>query len=217
MRNIRKKKDIGIYGFVAKEYDRNSRKSRLPEMQSYANEVEYYVGKGANVLEVAPGPGYLSIELAKRGFHVTAVDISPDFVEIAKRNASEAAVSVNFLEGNVSNLPFQDCQFDFVVCSAAFKNFKDPVKALCEIHRVLKQKGKALIIDMNHEATNEDINEEVSNMKGFDRLFVKFSFKTFLKKGAYTKEEFAEFIKQSPFKNYHIRNEGISLYVYLDK
>lgn len=217
MRNIRKKKDIGIYGFVAKEYDRNSRKSRLPEMQSYANEVEYYVGKGANVLEVAPGPGYLSIELAKRGFHVTAVDISPDFVEIAKRNASEAAVSVNFLEGNVSNLPFQDCQFDFVVCSAAFKNFKDPVKALCEIHRVLKQKGKALIIDMNHEATNEDINEEVSNMKGFDRLFVKFSFKTFLKKGAYTKEEFAEFIKQSPFKNYHIRKEGISLYVYLDK
>ncbi len=113
-------------------------------MQSYANEVEYYVGKGANVLEVAPGPGYLSIELAKRGFHVTAVDISPDFVEIAKRNASEAAVSVNFLEGNVSNLPFKDCQFDFVVCSAAFKNFKDPVKALCEIHRVLKQKGKAL-------------------------------------------------------------------------
>ncbi|MEL3960980.1 class I SAM-dependent methyltransferase [Lysinibacillus endophyticus] len=217
MRNIRKKKDIGIYGFVAKEYDRNSRKSRLPEMQSYANEVEYYVGKGANVLEVAPGPGYLSIELAKRGFHVTAVDISPDFVEIAKRNANEAAVSVNFLEGNVSNLPFQDCQFDFVVCSAAFKNFKDPVKALCEIHRVLKQKGKALIIDMNHEATNEDINEEVSNMKRFDRLFVKFSFKTFLKKGAYTKEEFAEFIKQSPFKNYHIRNEGISLYVYLDK
>lgn len=217
MRNIRKKKDIGIYGFVAKEYDRNSRKSRLPEMQSYANEVEYYVGKGANVLEVAPGPGYLSIELAKRGFHVTAVDISPDFVEIAKRNASEAAVSVNFLEGNVSNLPFKDCQFDFVVCSAAFKNFKDPVKALCEIHRVLKQEGKALIIDMNHEATSEDINKEVSNMKGFDRLFVKFSFKTFLKKGAYTKEEFAEFIKQSPFKNYHIRKEGISLYVYLDK
>ena len=217
MRNIRKKKDIGIYGFAAKEYDRNSRKSRLPEMQGYADEVELQVKEGAKVLEVAPGPGYLSIELAKRGFRVTAVDISPDFIKIAKRNADEAAVTVDFLEGNVSNLPLKDDTFDFVVCSAAFKNFKDPVKALCEMHRVLKQAGKALIIDMNHEATNEEINQEVSKMKGFDKVFVKFSFKTFLKKGAYTKEEFEAFIKESPFENFHIRKEGISLYVNLHK
>jgi ubiquinone/menaquinone biosynthesis C-methylase UbiE len=217
MRNIRKKKDIGIYGLQAKWYDSNSRKSRLKEMQEYANEVELHVNKGAHILEVAPGPGYLSIELAKRGYHVTGVDISPDFVNIAKRNAKEAEVSVNFLEGNVSNLPFVDGSFDFVVCSAAFKNFKDPIKALCEIHRVLKQDGKALIIDMNHEATNDDINKEVSKMKGLDKLFVKFAFKTFLLKGAYTKGEFEGFIKESPFNKFSIRNEGISLFVYLYK
>ncbi|MED0688236.1 class I SAM-dependent methyltransferase [Anoxybacillus ayderensis] len=217
MRNIRKNKDLGIYGLAAKWYDRNSRKSRLTEMKEYANEVASHVMKGAHILEVAPGPGYLSIELAKRGFHVTAIDISPDFVEIATQNAKEANVSVNFIEGNAAHLPFEDNRFDFVVCTAAFKNFKEPVKALCEMHRVLKKEGTALIIDMNREATDEEIEHEVSKMKGFDKYFVKFSFKTFLKQGAYTKEEFETFIKETPFKNYDIRKEGIGLYVYLYK
>ncbi|MCX8001340.1 MAG: class I SAM-dependent methyltransferase [Anoxybacillus mongoliensis] len=217
MRNIRKNKDLGIYGLAAKWYDRNSRKSRLTEMKEYANEVASHVMKGAHILEVAPGPGYLSIELAKRGFHVTAIDISPDFVEIATQNAKEANVSVNFIEGNAAHLPFEDNRFDFVVCTAAFKNFKEPVKALCEMHRVLKKEGTALIIDMNREATDEEIGHEVSKMKGFDKYFVKFSFKTFLKQGAYTKEEFETFIKETPFKNYDIRKEGIGLYVYLYK
>lgn len=47
MRNIRKKEDIGIYALAAKGYDRNSRKSRLTEVQNYANEVALYVNKGA--------------------------------------------------------------------------------------------------------------------------------------------------------------------------
>ena len=218
MRNFRRQnKDIGIYGLSAKWYDRNSRKYRLIEMQKYANEVASHVQKGAHVLEVAAGPGYLSIELAKKGFHVTGIDISPDFVEIAKNNAKEANVSVTFMEGNASDLPFDDQRFDFAVCSAAFKNFKEPVKALCEMHRVLKQEGTALIVDMNREATDDDIKHEVSAMKGFDKYFVKFAFKTFLKQSAYTKEEFAKFIEQTPFKRYNIRKEGISLYVYLHK
>lgn len=165
MKNIRKNKDIGIYGLAAKCYDRNSCKSRLAEMQRYANEAASHASKDANVLEVAPGPGYLSIELAKKGFNVTGVDISPDFVKIAKNNTKEANVSVNFKEGNASNLPCKDNCFNFVVCSAAFKNFKEPVKALCEMHRVLKQGGTALIIDMNYETTNEDIDNEVSEIK----------------------------------------------------
>jgi ubiquinone/menaquinone biosynthesis C-methylase UbiE len=219
MKNLRENKDVGIYGLTAKWYDKNSRKSRMAEMQRYAQEVASHVSQNANILEVAPGPGYLTIELAKKGFNVTGVEISPDFVKIEKNNAKEAKVSVDFKEGNASNLPCEDHFFDFIVCSAAFKNFKDPVKALCEMHRVLKQGGTSLIIDMNHGATSEDIDNEVRNseMKGFDKYFVKLAFKTFLKRGAYTKEEFETLIKETPFRNYKIKNEGFSLYVYLYK
>ncbi|MCF6411428.1 class I SAM-dependent methyltransferase [Pseudalkalibacillus salsuginis] len=219
MKNMRKNKDVGIYGLTAKWYDKNSRKSRMAEMRRYADEVASQVSQNANILEVAPGPGYLSIELAKKGFDLTGVELSPDFVKIAKHNAKEANVSVDFKEGNASNLPCEDHLFDFIVCSAAFKNFKDPVKALCEMYRVLKLGGTSLIIDMNYEATPEDIDMEVrkSGMKGFDKYFVKFAFKTFLKQGAYTKEDFMDFLKEAPFQNYKIVKEGISLYVYLYK
>ena len=71
-------------------------------------------------MEVAPGPGYLAIELAKLGIcdKIIGLDISKGFVEIAQRNAKEAGVSevVEFQHGNVVNIHFPDNSFDFIIC-----------------------------------------------------------------------------------------------------
>ena len=219
MKKARKKKDLGITGAMAKWYDKNTRKSRLAEMNEYADVVSGYAEPGAKVLEVAPGPGYLSIELAKRGFTVTGVEISGDFVAIEKHNADKAGVNVDFKQGNASDMPLPDGTFDFIICSAAFKNFSEPLKALNEMHRVLKPDGTVLIIDMNYDATNEDIDAEMqkSGMKGFDRWFVKLSFKTFLKSGAYTKAGFEELIAQTNFASHKIEKRGIGFEVWLYK
>jgi ubiquinone/menaquinone biosynthesis C-methylase UbiE len=220
MKKARQKKDLGMNGLIVKWYDKNTRKSRLAEMSGYADILSGYTKVDAKVLEVAPGPGYLSIELARRGFIVTGIEISRDFLAIEKRNAEEAVVNVDFKHGNASELPLPDGVFDFIICSAAFKNFSEPLKALNEMHRVLKPDGVALIIDMNHDATNEDIEAEMkkSEMKGFDRWFVKLSFKTFLKSGAYTKDGFKELIRQTGFAaSYKIDKSGISLLVWLYK
>jgi len=219
MKNQRKKKDLPITGFMAKWYDKNTRASRLKEMRGYAEIIAGYLPAGSTVLEVAPGPGYLSIELAKRGYHVTGVELSADFVEIEKRNAAVENAAVDFRQGNASALPLADETADFVVCSAAFKNFMEPLKAMQEMYRVLKPGGTALILDMNRDSTKEDINEEIksSGMKGFDRLFVKFSFKTFLKHGAYTKSEFEQFISQTDFNRNEIIKHGIGFQVWMYK
>ena len=85
---------------------------------------------GSKVLEVAPGPGYFAIELAKLGnYKVTGVDISETFVEIARANAAEAKVTVDFRRGNASGMPFGSETFDFLLCRAAFKNFTEPLQA----------------------------------------------------------------------------------------
>ena len=65
MKRQRRFKDIGIEGTSARWYDNNTRKHRLAEMKGYAKEVAKYIQDGCSVLEVAPGPGYLAIELAK--------------------------------------------------------------------------------------------------------------------------------------------------------
>jgi ubiquinone/menaquinone biosynthesis C-methylase UbiE len=88
-----------------------------------------------------------------------------------------------------------------------------------EMFRVLKPNGAALILDMNRNNTKEDIEQEMqkSGMKGFDRWFVKLSFKTFLRNGAYTREEFEELIADSDFACHEIKKNGIGFQVWMYK
>jgi ubiquinone/menaquinone biosynthesis C-methylase UbiE len=65
---------------------------------------------------------------------------------------------VKFRQGCVADIPFQDNMFNFIISTAAFKNFKDPSKALNEMYRVLTSGGTALIIDMNRNASNQQID-----------------------------------------------------------
>ena len=127
----------------------------------------------ARILEIAPGPGYLAIELARLGpYEITGLDISRAFVAIAAESAAKAGVAADFRIGNAAAMPFADNSFDFIVCRAAFKNFQEPARALGEMHRVLKPGGQALIIDMRRDASNAAIDCEVRgmNLSGVGRL-----------------------------------------------
>jgi ubiquinone/menaquinone biosynthesis C-methylase UbiE len=219
MRLGRKVKDLGITGPFARWYDKNTRENRIGEMREYAKEVVKFLPDNANVLEVAPGPGYFSIELAKMGnYNITGMDISADFIKICKTNAQRENVNINFVQGNVSGMVFEDGTFDFIFCSAAFKNFKEPVTALREMHRVLKQNGTALIVDMNHDVSKETLAEEAEKISktGFERWFIRNTFEG-LCKGAYSKKELENIIKQTLFNKNEIKEIGIGFYIYLYK
>ena len=213
MKQQRRFKDLGIEGATARWYDNNTRKSRLTEMKEYAKEASKYLHDGCSVLEVASGPGYLAIEIAKLGIcnKIIGLDISKDFVEIAERNAKEAGVIevVEFRHGNVADIRFPDNSFDFIICTAAFKNFKEPLRALNQMCRVLKLGGNALIADMNRDASNQQIEDYIKSIeaKGMGKLFMRLIFKYFLRNGAYTKDEFTSLISKTAFKQYDIREK----------
>ncbi|WML26847.1 class I SAM-dependent methyltransferase [Neobacillus sp. OS1-33] len=157
--------DLELAGEKAIHYDKMTREHRIGEMQEQANEVINYIKDGDTVLEIAPGAGYLSIELSKLGnYKITGMDISSDLVEICSKNAMQAGVQINFLQGNVSNMPFQSNTFNFIICVLAFKNFKEPIKALEEMHRVLKPGGIVLIIDLNRKASLKATKKVAENM-----------------------------------------------------
>src|SRR6266550_1967686 len=158
-------KGPAMEGLIATWYAQNTR-SRIGEQRELARRIAERVPLGGRVLEVAPGPGYLSIELAKLGrCEVTGLDISETFVKIERQNAAKAGVKVDFNHGNAADMPFDDNSFDFATCVAAFKNFTQPVQALNEFHRVLKVGGTALIVDLRRDASIEDIDQEVKKMK----------------------------------------------------
>jgi ubiquinone/menaquinone biosynthesis C-methylase UbiE len=151
-------KDIGMEGMVAKWYATNTAKS-LDEFKKLAQRIGSQIPRGSAVLDVAPGPGYFSIELAKLdSYLVTGLDISHTFVEIASKKAAEAGVQVDFRQGNASHMPFANGTFDFLLCRAAFKNFGQPVRVLQEMCRVLKPGGRGVIIDLRHDASPESID-----------------------------------------------------------
>jgi ubiquinone/menaquinone biosynthesis C-methylase UbiE len=183
-------KGMGMEGSTARWYDRTTRKD-LPEIKELALRVAAAVPPGGEVLEVAPGPGFLSIELAKRGLQVRAVDISKTFVEIAQHNAATEGVTARFALGNAAALPVEDAVVDFVVCRAAFKNFTEPVKALSEMRRVLRPGGTALVIDMRRDVKFEDLKRYVDGMgvSLLNRWFIMLTFHGMLIKRAYRVEE----------------------------
>jgi ubiquinone/menaquinone biosynthesis C-methylase UbiE len=173
----------------------------------------------AHVLEVAPGPGYLAIELAKRGYNVTGLDISESFVRIARERARQAGVAVDVRHGNAAQMPFDDATFDFIVCTAAFKNFSDPVGALDEMHRVLRPGGAASVFDLRKDASHEDIEVEVRNMglSTLNALITRWTFRLLLLKRAYTGEQLEQMVGQSRFGRCEIAPNGIGFELRLTK
>jgi ubiquinone/menaquinone biosynthesis C-methylase UbiE len=210
-------KSLPMEGMVATWYAKNTAGAQA-EFEADAARIAKRLAPEARVLEIAPGPGYLAIALARRGaFKVTGLDISRSFVRIATENAAKAGVAVDFQQGDAANIPFAGATFDFIVCRAAFKNFSDPEGALREMRRVLKPGCEALIIDMSKDASNAAIDELVDGMKlgAVDALMTRAVFKHSLRKRAYTAADFRRMAAAASFKVADITAESIGLDVWL--
>jgi ubiquinone/menaquinone biosynthesis C-methylase UbiE len=211
-------KGLPMEGMIATWYARNTSRD-MRRFADTARLVAERVGPGGDVLEVAPGPGYLSIEMAKRGYTVTALDISKSFVRIARENAAENGVNVDVRLGNASAMPLADASFDFVVCMAAFKNFTNPIGAINEMHRVLKPGGQASIFDLRKDASLQEIALEVRGMQlsAWNSLITRFIFRHGLLRAAYTREQLDEMARTSRFARHEILLRGIGLELRLTK
>ena len=106
-----------------------------------------------SVLEIGCGTGALSLLMAERGAHVTAIDASPGMLAEAERKATEAGLTeaVEFHHLDVTKLPdrFEPGSFDVVVSTLAFSEFPPEVQryALREAAQLLKPGGRLLIVD----------------------------------------------------------------------
>ena len=201
MRNTRAYKGIALEGMLATWYARNTAKLH-EDFKSCARRIALRLPQRAKVLEVAPGPGYLAVELARLGpYQITGVDISRSFVDMATTYAAQAGVKVEFRHGQAADLPFPDASFDFVVCRAAFKNFTDPVGALTEMYRVLRPGSEALIIDMRNDATDAEIDRTVDDMQldRFNAFLTRVTFKHMLRKRAYCSQDIQAMVAATPF------------------
>jgi ubiquinone/menaquinone biosynthesis C-methylase UbiE len=212
-------KGFPMEGIVARWYAKTTLKD-LKRHKLMAKQMLEKIPANGKVLEIAPGPGYFCIELARLGnFEITGLDISRSFVEIARRNAAQAGLKIDFREGNASAMPFKENTFDFTFCQAAFKNFSEPVKAIAEMQRVLRPGGLSIISDLRRDASPREIEREVQGMGlgPLNRWMVRWTFRNMLLKSAYSVEEMRSMVAQTPFGKCEIHVDGVGFQVLLRK
>jgi ubiquinone/menaquinone biosynthesis C-methylase UbiE len=157
--------DSGIQGeFHVKVYDAMLRRLRDKGWMETSHILQSGIQKGC-ALEIGPGPGYLGLEWLSQTdeTELKAVEISPDMIQIAQKNAKEYGLEkrVTYIIGDAANLPFEDRSFDAVFSNGSLHEWSRPLEVFNEVYRVLKVGGRYFISDLRR------------NMNPFLRLFMK--------------------------------------------
>jgi ubiquinone/menaquinone biosynthesis C-methylase UbiE len=102
--------------------------------------------RGQHLLEIGCGMGYDSLEFLKRGVRVTATDLTPNAVEIARRHFEVEGVQAEAVRtANALDLPFENDVFDAVWANGVLHATGDTARAVREVWRVLRPGGRAII------------------------------------------------------------------------
>ncbi|MFV2197795.1 class I SAM-dependent methyltransferase [Nocardiopsis sp. LOL_012] len=110
---------------------------------------------GRSLLDVGCGPGSITVDLAQRVAPgpVTAVDASPEAIELARATAREEGVDhIDFRVGDAHVLDLPDDSFDVVHAHQVLQHVADPVRALAEMRRVARPGGVVAVCDSDYSA-----------------------------------------------------------------
>lgn len=106
------------------------------------------------IADLGCGSGYVAVELAKLGHHVTGIDISSDMLVLAREKAQQASVEVEWVCADMSEIEFGDEQFDFVISTCDSINYLLSGEAVqqCFTHVFAALKsGGTFIFDVHSE------------------------------------------------------------------
>jgi ubiquinone/menaquinone biosynthesis C-methylase UbiE len=174
---------IAWYNQNAKQYTQVSAENANPEqIEQFSN----LLPKNGKVLDAGCGSGRDTNLLVQKGLDVVGLDVSQGLIQEAKIQFP----TLQFIEGNLLNLPFNNNMFDGVWAHASLLHLEtiDEVKTvLKEFHRVLKNKGilHVLVKAQSGKQKTAVVSDAFSNHNRFFQYF--------------TQEELTELLKTSGF------------------
>jgi len=120
------------------------------------NFISYFLNKKDKILDLACGYGRITFLIAKKGFNIGGVDISPELIKSAREEARRENLDIIFKIGDFKDLPYSDESFDKIICLwSSFNHLlseNEQIKSLNEMYRILKNEGKIIIEMPNGES-----------------------------------------------------------------
>ncbi len=118
------------------------------------------------LLDIACGPGSLTLALAPHVARATGFDITPAMLDQARAAQSKADIqNVEWVQGDAAALPFADGSFTLVTCSAAFHHFENPAGILAEMVRVCSPGGRVVVSDVTPDADKTSAYDRMEKMR----------------------------------------------------
>jgi len=147
--------DQGIQGeFTVYLYDQMQRRLRDKGWIETNAIIKNGITNGP-ALEIGPGPKYVGLEWLKatQGTTLTGLDISPDMIAIAERNAEDYGLSERreYVHSSGDAMPFDEETFDAVFANGSLHEWSQPAHTFNEIWRVLKKGGRVFVSDFRRD------------------------------------------------------------------
>ena len=188
---------------------------------------EFNNHKGEKVLEVGCGVGTDILQYAKNGSKVYAIDLTKNAIKTTDLNLKRLGLEAERLQvSDAENLPFDDNTFDLVFSFGVLHHTPNTLKAIEEVHRVLKPEGKAIIMlysvgwkhilkriiingifrgDLFRLGYNKSINKntEVHGNSPLTKVYLKHTIKKLFKvfgEKEITKHRLGEYFDYAPYK-----------------
>lgn len=118
------------------------------------------------LLDIACGPGSLTLALAPHVAKATGFDITPAMLDEARAAQERSGIkNVEWVQGDAARLPFADGSFSLVTCSAAFHHFEDPARILAEMARVCRKDGRVVVSDVAPDADKTHAYDRMEKMR----------------------------------------------------
>jgi demethylmenaquinone methyltransferase/2-methoxy-6-polyprenyl-1,4-benzoquinol methylase len=108
--------------------------------------------KNPKIIDVATGTGDLAVEAAKlHPEKITGIDISEKMLEIGRQKIKARNLEdvIEFIKCDSENLCFEDNTFDAAMVAFGVRNFKDPVRGLAEMRRVVRKDGLIVVLEFS--------------------------------------------------------------------
>jgi ubiquinone/menaquinone biosynthesis C-methylase UbiE len=121
----------------------------------------------ARVLDVGCGIGVISLEVARAGHDVTAIDPDPSAIEIAERSNHDSRPGrLSYHEGDVATWVADAAAFDVAVSSRVLHHVPEPAAALERIHRWLRPGGLFVCVDFLHDRFDRRDAQWLAQVRG---------------------------------------------------